>query len=70
MHPARQALNAALERVVRQSEIAYGNAGLPDIISDQSFPGPKSTILVLIIYITDGECGQNNTCEATAHFFS
>lgn len=52
------------------AEIANGNAELPDIISDQSLPGPKSPILVLIIHITDGERGQNMTHEALGHFIS
>lgn len=44
--------------------------GLPDIGSDPGLSGPKSTILALIILITDGESGQNQAQETIAHFIS
>lgn len=51
------------------AEIANGNAGWLDIISDWTVSEPKSTILVLIMPITDGERWHNKTHEAITFFF-
>lgn len=44
--------------------------GLPDIGSDPRLPGPKSTVLALIIHIINSKSGQNQTHRIIEKFVS